>query len=308
MSDERATAEAKRESTADPVAGEPATPAPISCVVCSASDSRPVFREFGVDVVRCRKCGHVHSTYRTPQDYDGYFGEDVPRDDQFWWDAAHRRMYEAFARRFLRGRRGRLLDMGCGLGYFVRFAAAIPGWEAHGSEISRAAVDYAADVLGLESIACGRVQDAGFPAHHFDVITLWDVIEHVAAPDPLLGHLATILRDDGFLFFHTPNIQVQLPKARLKRLLFGMRPEKHYLEARDHMNIYAPRTLERVLRRNGFEKVEFVHLPPVQSIAGSRGVLSRAVKNAWYDAARLLHAATLGRVNRDNLFVVARKG
>jgi hypothetical protein len=45
------------------------------------------------------------------------------------------------------------------------------------------------------------------------------------------------LRDDGFLFLHTPNAPLQLLKARLKRLALGMRPGVHYLEAKDHLHL-----------------------------------------------------------------------
>lgn len=296
------------QSTASPTVGEATeAPSPGSCVVCGGEEAAVVFHEFGVDILRCRRCGHVFSGHRTPQDYDGYFGEEMPGGDQFWWDAAHRRMYEAFARRFLRGRTGRLLDMGCGLGYFVRFASRVAGWDVQGYEISPAAVRYAREVLGLENVACGRVESSGLPAGHFDVITLWDVIEHVSDPGPLLSYLATILGENGVLFLHTPNVQVQLPKARVKRLLLGMRPDRHYLEARDHMNIYSPSTIRRVLACHGFSDVAFIHLPPVQSICGSKSRLLRALKNTWFQSARALHALTLRSINLDNLFVVARK-
>ena len=126
-------------------------------------------------------------------------------------------------------------------------------------------------------------------------------------PDPLLSYFSSILKDDGFLFFHTPNIKIQLPKVRLKKALKGMRPGEHYLEARDHMNIYSSATIERVLRRTGFRQVQFIHLHPVQSVAGNRSPLLRGLKNLWFGGARALHHLTLGKINLDNLFVVARK-
>lgn len=280
----------------------------IACIVCRGTASTPVFREFEIDVVRCRTCGHVFSSAMGEQDYDRYFGSTrLEPDHQFWWDEAHRRMYDEFCRRFLAGRSGRLLDVGCGLGFFVRRASQVSGWETFGSEMSAPAAEFAREVLGVKTVVRGRVQDAGFEPASFDVITLWDVIEHIPDPDPMLSHLRSLLVPDGMLFIHTPNVEVQLPKARLKRFLRGMRREVHYLEARDHAHIYSEKTISVVLRRNGFATVKFVHLPPIQSVSGDRDPWLRAAKNAWYYSAVAVSTLTRGLLNFDNLFVIAAK-
>lgn len=277
------------------------------CIVCRAQGGRVVFQEFGVDIVRCSECGHVYSTHELPADYDEYFGDEVPEGQHFYWDAAHRPMYEAFGEQYLKGRRGRLLDLGCGLGFFVRFVANNYPWEALGVETSAAAVKFARETLGLQSVFHCAVNEASFPDQHFDVICLWDVIEHLADPGPLLMELSRLLKNDGVLFLHTPNVHLQLPKARIKRLIFGMDPGRHYLEARDHLNLYSMKTLERVLARAGFDRVRFVHLPPIQSVAGSTNPILRWAKNSWYHAARTLGVATRGKLNLDNLLAEARK-
>jgi 2-polyprenyl-3-methyl-5-hydroxy-6-metoxy-1,4-benzoquinol methylase len=280
----------------------------IACIVCRGTAATPVFREFGIDVVRCRTCGHVFSSVTGEQDYDRYFGSTrIEPDRQFWWDEAHRRMYDEFCRRFLAGRSGRLLDVGCGLGFFVRRASQMSGWDAFGSEMSAPAVEFAKEVLGLRTVVRGRVQDAAFERASFNVITLWDVIEHIPDPDPMLSSLRSLLTPGGMLFIHTPNVEVQLPKARLKRFLRGMRRGVHYLEARDHAHIYSRRTIAAVLRRNGFSTVRFVHLPPIQSVSGGRTPWLRAAKNAWYYSAVALSWSTRGFLNLDNLFVIAAR-
>ena len=109
------------------------------------------------------------------------------------------------------------------------------------------------------------------------------------------------------VFLHTPNVNVQLPKAKIKKLLKGMRTSIHYLEAKDHINDYSERTLRKILQRNGFAHVKFTHLRPVQSVYGSKSRLLRSLKNAWFFSAVALFNATLGRINLDNLFAVARK-
>ncbi len=279
----------------------------LSCVVCGSREARVVFVEHGIDILRCVGCGHVYSSYRVPQDYDGYFGAEEITGDQPWWDEAHDGMYRDFAARFLYERSGRLLDVGCGLGFFVRFVSRLTGWSAAGCEMSPNASRYARETLGLDAVHTGRVEEAGYAPGSFDVITLWDVIEHIPDPAPFLETLAGLLADNGLLFLHTPNVRVTMPRARVKHALRGMREGVHYLEAKDHMNNYSPATLRRVLTAAGFDAIEFFHLRPIQSVAGSRSRTLRLLKNGWYHGARALHAATLGRLNLDNLFVAARR-
>ncbi len=277
------------------------------CIICRDSNSRVVFTEFGIDVLRCQNCGHIFSSYRADQYYDGYFGEEVGSGDHFWSHQAKARMYADFSDRFVAGRAGRLLDVGCGLGYFVKTVSSFPDWQVVGYEISKAAVEFAQTKLGLKNVFCGRVEESTFPRGYFDIITLWDVMEHIPDPDPLLSYLSTIVKDHGMLFVHTPNVQIQLPKARFVRLVRGMNPQLHYLEAKHHINIYSMNTISKVLRRNGFNTIDFTHLHPIQSFSGSRSRLLKLAKNGLYYVSEVLFTVSFGRINTDNLFVVARK-
>lgn len=279
-----------------------------TCVVCKSIENKIVFHEFGIDILKCRNCGHVFSSYKTEQDYDGYFSdESVESEKQFWWNDAHKAMYGDFCRRFISGKSGRLLDVGCGLGYFVKKMSDFQPWEVYGYEISRQAVEYAQKKLGLRNISCGKIENLSLEKKSFDIITLWDVIEHIPDPDPLFSCLVTLLKDNGMLFIHTPNIKMQLAKAKLKKLLKGMKPDIHYLEAKDHINIYSMNTIKKILRRHGFNKIKFIHLKPIQSVSGSESQCLIILKNLWYYVSVVLFWMTFGCLNFDNLFVVAEK-
>src|SRR5439155_14160136 len=125
--------------------------------------------------------------------------------------------------------------------------------------------------------------------------------------DLLLKQIATVLKPRGELFLHTPNASMQLVKARIKRITKGERAEEHYLEARDHVNLYSAAGITRVLGRCGFRDVKFQHLSPIQSISGSDNALFRVLKNGYFATARTLSFVTGGKVNIDNLFVTAAK-
>jgi len=279
-----------------------------TCIVCKSRENKVVFREHEVDMLRCLKCDHVFSSWETDQNYEEFWGESsIENEDQYWWDEAHAGMYGDFCRSFIEGKSGKLLDVGCGLGYFVKKVTEHAGWDVYGYEISPHAVEFARKKLGLEQVFAGRVEDSRFAPSSFDIITLWDVVEHIPDPEPLLTYLLTLLKPDGRLFLHTPNISAQLPKARLKKLVRGMRADLHYIEAKDHVNIYSMKTLARILHRNGYGDFEFIHLTPVQSVSGSKSRLLKLAKNAWFHSSVALHRVTFGAMNFDNLFVIARK-
>ena len=161
--------------------------------------------------------------------------------------------------------------------------------------------------MHLNNIYCGRVQEHFREKDSYELITMWDVIEHLPEPIELLRHLHKLLKEEGCLFIHTPNIQVQLPKARIKKALKGMQKDLHYLEARDHIHIYSPITLSALLQKVGFSQIEYIHLKPIQSVSGSKNRVLKSLKNGWFEAAKLIHQLSSGRVNLDNLFVVAKK-
>jgi len=278
----------------------------VICLLCQSDQHHIVFREFGVDVLRCRACGHVFSSYNADPHYDGFWGDEVTIVDSYW-SFARETMYRDFRRRFITGRSGRLLDMGCGLGFFISGVAHSPGWEAYGCEISAAAVRYAREKRGLANVCCSRPETVDLPDSSFDIITMWDVIDHIAQPDPVIGRCHALLKRGGFLFLRTPNIKIQLMRARINKILKGMRPGVTFLQARDHSHHYSRSSIGRLLRRNGFETVEFVHLRPVRAPQGySRR--QQLVKDACFAMVRAMAMLTRGRVNLDNLYVIARKG
>jgi len=248
----------------------------------------------------------MFSSYKTDQYYDGYF-EEIGRSDVFWWDRAHKAMYSDFGDKYLSDKNGKLLDIGCGLGFFVKKVNSYENWQAFGYEISKTAVDFAVNELRLKNVFCGKAEETDFPENYFDIITLWDVIEHIPNPDKILNYISLILKEDGFLFIHTPNANIQLVKAKIKKLFYGMKPEMHYLEARDHINTYTADSISSVLRRHNFEFIEFIHLPPIQSVSGSKSKFYIFIKNLWFIFSKFFYRLSFKNINLNNLFIIAKK-
>lgn len=141
---------------------------------------------------------------------------------------------------------GDLLDVGCYTGFFLECARE-RGWRVSGVEPSRWAADYGRDKLGIEIFngPIERYQDD----RQFDVVTMWDVLEHVPNPVEVLSILRPRLRPDGLLVFATHNLDTTVAKVMGKH--FPLFMEMHTV----HFN---NRTLEMLLDRTGF-RLEHKH-------------------------------------------------
>ena len=153
--------------------------------------------------------------------------------------------------------RGKLLDVGCGFGYFLNMMK-IEDWEIEGIDISTPAVQYARNKFGLK-IRNGFLRQAYFTDAYCDVVTAWDVIEHVINVEGLLKEIHRILRNDGLLCLETPNVGGLLFKTAhiLNRITFG----KADFALRElfyplHLAYFNADTAGSLLRKCGFRIVK----------------------------------------------------
>ncbi|TGM55265.1 methyltransferase domain-containing protein [Leptospira biflexa] len=280
-----------------------------SCILCQSPQSKTVFDENGIPILECQNCGHVYSSYEQEEHYEGYWDGAEQTYDLEWWDNAHRAVYSDFIGTYLNEPKGNLLDVGCGLGFFVKAVLTNkPGWTAVGYEISKQAVKFANEQNGMKTVYAGLVQDSKLPKESFDIITLWDVIEHIPKPHSLLTYLHGLLKPGGVLFLQTPNFPIQLAKANLKVKLRGMKEGVHYLEAKDHVNNYKMSTLAELGNQCGFIKPEYKVLMPILSVSGSKSKFAVYVKLAYYFFTKLVFALSFKTINWNNtLFLTLKK-
>ena len=146
----------------------------------------------------------------------------------------------------------RLLDFGCGVGRLCRVASDY-GIRAVGIEPDANAREHARKSSGLRAYASLRDLRAARPYSKFDIVTMWDVVEHLREPWKELEDLLQALRPGGWLMLSTPNA------ASLRARVERQRWEN--LVNRTHFYYFTRTSLEAVLRRAGFSEITELRFP-----------------------------------------------
>lgn len=166
------------------------------------------------------------------------------------------------------GRKGKLLDMGCGEGLFLELASKV-GWDITGTEISPFAVKYGKGRLDL-NILQGELMDIGFPDKAFDAVTVWHVLEHTRNPIIVLREIRRIIKDDGVLIMAVPNLN-NIFSQWAYRLVKGKR--MHFFDPLDrelHLYHFTPETVRLALEKKGFR---------VKKIVPDMGIVQWHIRN-----------------------------
>lgn len=103
------------------------------------------------------------------------------------------------------GTEDRLLDVGCAEGALLRWAER-HGYETYGIYVSNFALRIARQRLNWSRLLVGDVRWLPFKDNYFNVITCFDVLEHLESPQIALSELNRVLRDDGTFLISVPNI------------------------------------------------------------------------------------------------------
>ncbi len=174
--------------------------------------------------------------------------------------------------------KGKLLDIGCGLGFFPDMAQR-SGWEAHAVEVGDFAAKYARDKFKLDVFA-GTVEEANFPSAHFDVVTLWDLMEHLNKPEQTVAEISRITKPGGLILIFTPNQDSLVDRLIYLTYRFSVGKarslaQKVYIPVQ-HLCFFSPRVLTLILRRQSYE-VEYFETVPLQAYRCS--IASRIVRS-----------------------------
>ena len=238
----------------------PTKPGITRCSICLSTAPLPAFMFRGYQLAHCGDCGHLFVVDQVPEDVletaygAGYYhtanenadGMEATGYSDYLANVERRqqlfRERLSAVSRFAAGP-GHLLDYGCAIGLFVKVAAEA-GWIARGYERSSWAANYGRSQFGLDiTVADGGLDPFG--ANSFNVVTLWDVLEHLQHPRRVLELVSKWLIPGGVMALNTVN------SSSLGARMAG--PAWRHLAPPHHLQFYSRRSLARLLAEFGFK-------------------------------------------------------
>jgi SAM-dependent methyltransferase len=274
----------------------------VPCFLCGADDPKVLYEarhEHGGDLVQkfrasgdellidrlvqCRRCSFQYINPRLRGDLilSSYSqGDDPTYVSQL---AARERTFlkSLAAIETLAGGKGRLLDVGTAAGAFVAVAKS-HGWEAEGCEPNRWLAEWGSRHYGIV-IRPGSVLEQTYDPGTFDVITLWDVIEHTPNPRQVLERCHTLLKPGGVLIVNYPDAGSWIARMLGRRWPFLTSVHLYYFDRA---------TIREMLRSTGFT-VETIK-PHVQWLELDYILMRGAVVSEWISKAGRAIVRTVG--------------
>lgn len=232
----------------------------IPCCLCGKKDWEFLFSKNGRRIVRCRNDNLVMLNPQiTAQEIHHFYNDRYFESPEFrgntcigYYAYIDERplLLEYFRRKIALLKtylsQGKLLEIGCGHGFFLEAAQNSP-FQTLGIDISGYAVEYAqkhrlpARLVDLEK--------AHFPPQSFDAVVAFQLIEHIPNPLKFMKEVNRVLKPGGLVLLATPN-----EGGYLKKIM-----GKHWLSYRhaEHLFFFSPKTLGELLSKSGFNSIEF---------------------------------------------------
>jgi 2-polyprenyl-3-methyl-5-hydroxy-6-metoxy-1,4-benzoquinol methylase len=233
------------------------------CNLCGHHENTPFCPDNGRGLVQCNRCGLVYVGIQPKaEELYALYGETYFHNDQsgevgytnYIADedniriTANRRM--AFIERFAKNK-GRMLDVGCAMGFFLDVASQ-RGWQVEGMDVSNFAVDYVQERFG-HTAHVGSLTEMALPENSYDLITMFDVIEHVPDPQANMKKIATLLKSGGIYELATPDVG-SIPARLTGKRWIG------YKMSDEHVYYFSVATLTKMLNQAGFDVVHVRHI------------------------------------------------
>jgi 2-polyprenyl-3-methyl-5-hydroxy-6-metoxy-1,4-benzoquinol methylase len=177
-----------------------------ACPICGSASTGMLFQKH----CKCKNCGLIFFEYTLNVTdlvkiyEEKYFGGKVYRD--YIQEKPFRKKLFLEKLNLIKTYmppNGKVLDVGCATGFFLEVMREL-GYETYGVEVTEYASNYARNVLKLNVIT-GGLLSARYPDDFFDIITMFDVLEHLPNPIETLTECSRIIKRGGILIIETLN-------------------------------------------------------------------------------------------------------
>lgn len=257
------------------------------CPVCGSTTNRPVHTIRQFPIVQCVPCTMVFVNPRLKTEFvyniykDHYFNRPSDGYDNYTLTAHLRiKTFEKWyvqIKKFCASAKGQALDIGCAAGYFLDILKK-DHWQTEGIELD---TTMHADLLNRSYQAFNQPIETFTPTHSYDLITLFDVIEHLPNLQADIKKLHDMLNPGGMVALVTPNV------TSTQRKLFGKR--WFQFKPLEHIYYFSPATMRLLAEKNGFSVTT---IQPCGQFADISFLQNRLHKYGFKTIARLFGAIT----------------
>ena len=211
------------------------------CLICNSSNLKDLKEYEKFHLCKCNSCGFVFAKkIPTPIELEKYY-DGYGRND--YLSPITIKMYNEILDKFEKNRKtNNILDVGCGIGYFLEEAKK-RNWNVYGTEYTDKAVEICT-AKGI-NIVKGKLNPENYENIEFDIITSFEVLEHINNPIEELNNFNKLLRKGGIVYLTTPNFN-SLLRYRLKA-------DYGVICYPEHLCYYTPKTLKKVFEVTGFK-------------------------------------------------------
>jgi len=182
--------------------------------------------------------------------FDASYFEEAPNyPDRYKYDAIRRAINQEYhallIKKIMNRKKVRILDVGCGFGYFLKTCDE-NNWETYGVDFQYA-LSVAKQFTRAQLICQSAEEPLPVSDDFFDIVTTFNLIEHLKNPLEFSKEAFRILRPQGMFVIETPNTQ------GIGKLMF----QKNWTGFLDktHINLFSPKTLKAMLLKTGFTRI-----------------------------------------------------
>jgi len=235
-----------------PLSEEMSVESGSNCPACMSAWSGQMKAVGGQSVRECSVCGlwFVDAASLGEVDYDEVYDSEY-KEEHFstlentsdWNEFATYPTYRNFFSEVPRGDGATLLDVGCGVGRFCR-AAYSKGWIVKGIDVSSVALEKGRQLAPFPMLSM-NLRDLVQLHEKFDVVTAFEVMEHLTDPDAFLHDLKLTVKEGGYFFCTVPNLASPTVRTATRK---DWIPPVHVL-------FFTEKALRELLRRAGFREI-----------------------------------------------------
>lgn len=219
------------------------------CDLCSCDQSKVIARFNSFTMVECERCSLVYMNPSPSEQYlvelyQGYH-QRSGKDNMSWcrlmninFEQTAKLLSDKFPSK------GRLLDVGCGYGYFLA-AMKEKGWDVVGVEPSANASEFARDELKIDVIQA-TLDSVNLPPASFDAISAFYVLEHLTNPGAALSKMYELLKPGGVLVLRVPHT------TPIVKLLTVLKIQNNLFDMPFHLFDFSPKAIRVFLNNAGF--------------------------------------------------------